>query len=180
MRERPTARVVLLDGEDRILLMRGRLPDAPEGPDFWFTVGGGLEPGESLEDAARREAYEETGLCDLVLGPVVWRDETILRDEHLEPLLFRQRYVLARTAGGALSRAGWQALEHALVDELRWWTLAELRVTTETVYPLGLAELLADVLAGRVASEPLLIATPEGPVRPIPRADPALRTHQNR
>ena len=169
MRERPTARVVLLDGEDRLLLMRGRLPDAPEGPDFWFTVGGGLEPGETLEEGALREAREETGLTDLVLGPVVWRDETILRDATLIPHRFRQRYIVARTAGGELSRAGWQALEHRLIDELRWWTLEELRATTDTVYPIGLAELLADVLAGRIAVEPLLIATPEGPVRPIPR-----------
>ena len=169
MRERPTARVVLLDPDDRVLLMRGRLPDAPDGPDFWFTVGGGLEPGETLEAAALREAREETGLTDVALGPVVWRDEVILRDETLEPALFRQRYIVARTAGGALSKTGWQALERRLVDELRWWTLAELQTTTDTVYPIGLAALLADVLAGRLAPEPLLIATPDGPVRPVPR-----------
>jgi ADP-ribose pyrophosphatase YjhB (NUDIX family) len=170
MRERLTARVVLLDQEDRLLLMRGRLPDAPEGPDFWFTVGGGLEPGETLEAAALRETLEETGLADVVLGPVVWTDETVLRDGDLEPRHFRQRYILARTEGGALSRAGWQALEHKLVDELRWWTLEELRATADTVYPIGLGELLADVLAGRIAPEPLVIATLEGPVRPVPKA----------
>ena len=169
MRERLTARVLLFDPEDRLLLMRGRLPDAPQGPDFWFTVGGGLEDGESLEAAALREAQEETGLADVELGPVLWRDETILSDADLTPRLFKQRYVLARTTGGPLSRAGWQALEHELVDEMRWWSLDELRATADTVYPIGLAELLVDVLAGRIASEPLLIATVDGPVRPIPR-----------
>ena len=173
MRQRPTARVVLLDGADRVLLMRGRLPDAPQGPDFWFTVGGGVEPGETHEAAALREAQEETGLTDVVLGPVVWRDEIVLRDATLEPALFRQSYFLARSAGGPLSRTGWQALEHELVDELRWWSLEDLQATGDTVYPIGLAELLEDALAGRIASAPLLIATPEGPVQPVPRVAPA-------
>jgi hypothetical protein len=32
----------------------------------------------------------------------------------------------------------------------RWWSVDELRATTEIVYPLGLADLLAELLAGRI------------------------------
>ncbi len=170
MRERLTARVVLLDRQSRILLLKGRLPSSPEGPSFWFTVGGGLEDGEGLAEAAAREVVEETGLTDVVLGPVLWRDEQILEDLHGERRLFRQQYVLGRTAGGPISRVGWLDHEHAFTDDVRWWTLDELRQTRDVVYPAGLAELLTDVLAGHVAAEPLLIATPDGPVRPVPRA----------
>jgi 8-oxo-dGTP pyrophosphatase MutT (NUDIX family) len=162
MRERQTARVVLLDPDDRILLLKGRLPSAPEGPSFWYTVGGGIEAGESLMEAAAREVAEETGLADAVLGPVLWRDEVALHDIEGELRLFRQHYILARTAGGPLSRAGWLPYEHALADDLRWWTLAELRLTDDTVYPEGLADLLADVLAGRIPPEPVLLARPAG------------------
>jgi len=162
MRERLTARVVLLDGAGRILLLKGRLPGDPDGPAFWYTVGGGVEDGESLFEAAAREIVEETGLVDAALGPVLWRDEVVLSDVEGERRLFRQHYILARTAGGALSRAGWQAHEHALTDDVRWWTLAELRRTDETLYPPGLAELLADVLAGRLPPEPLVLTRPEG------------------
>jgi len=94
----------------------------------------------------------------------------VLEDLAGERRLFRQSYILARTAGGPISRAGWLDHEHAFTDDVRWWTLDELRALTETVYPIGLAELLADVLAGHIPSEPLLVATPEGPVRPPPRA----------
>ena len=160
---RPTARVVLLDPDNRLLLMRGRLPSEPDGPSFWFTVGGGLEPGESLFEGAAREVREETGLMDVALGPVIWRDEIVLPDPDGRPQLLRQEYILARTGGGELSRAGWRQLEHDFVDDLRWWTLAELRQTGERLYPEGLAELMADVLAGRIATPPLVIArTPAG------------------
>jgi 8-oxo-dGTP diphosphatase len=168
-RERRTARVLLLDPQNRILLMRGRLPGDPQAPHVWFTVGGGVEPGEGVLEAAAREIVEETGLADAQLGPVVWTGEAMLHDRKRRPVHFRESFVVAWTKGGDLSREGWQALEREFVDEVRWWTLAELRATAETVYPEGLAELLPDVLGGHFAPDPLVIRTLAGPVRPIPR-----------
>jgi hypothetical protein len=56
-----------------------------------------------------------------------------------------------------LSRAGWQPHEHALTDDMRWWTLDELRLTQEPVFPEMIADLLPDVLAGVVGAVPLVI-----------------------
>ncbi|HEY1751848.1 MAG TPA: NUDIX domain-containing protein [Caulobacteraceae bacterium] len=170
MRERRTARVLLLDPEGRILLMRGRLPGDPAAPSVWFTVGGGMEPGESVVEAAAREIVEETGLTDARLGPIVWTSEAMLHDRKRRPVHFRESYVVAYTAGGDLSRAGWQPLEREFVDDVRWWTLGELQLTGEPVYPEGLAALLPEVLAGRFAAEPLVIRTLDGPVSPAPKA----------
>lgn len=170
MRERLTARVLLLDPDGRILLMKGRLPGRPDGPAVWYSIGGGVEDGETVLEAAAREIVEETGLTDAVLGQTVWRDEVILRDVARQQRLFKQYYVVARTAGGDPSRDGWLPHEHLLTDDMRWWTLGELQITDDTVYPLGMTVLLADVLAGRIAPEPLLICTPDGPVDPLPRA----------
>jgi 8-oxo-dGTP diphosphatase len=169
MRERLTARVLLLDPDGRILLMKGRLPGRPDGPAFWYSIGGGVEDGETVLEAAAREIIEETGLTDAVLGHTVWRDEVILHDIDRQKRLFKQYYVVARTAGGDPSRDGWLPHEHQLTDDMRWWTLGELQITDDTVYPLGMTVLLADVLAGRIAPEPLLICTPDGPVDPLPR-----------
>jgi 8-oxo-dGTP pyrophosphatase MutT (NUDIX family) len=174
MRERLTARALLFDPEDRILLMKGRLPGNPSGPAFWFTIGGEREPGEGVLETAAREIVEETGLTDAELGPVVWTSEALIAfGEAGETLHFKEAYVVARTQGGALSRAGWMPGEHELIDDLRWWTLEALKLSEETIYPIGLAELLVDVLAGRIPPEPLVVATVDGPVRPIPRVEVA-------
>ncbi len=158
MRERLTARVLLFDPAGRILLMKGRLPSGPDRPGAWFTIGGGAEPGETVSEAAAREIREETGFADARLGPVVWRREGPLDLAGGERVLFKEHYVVAHCAGGEPSRAGWDVVERALIDDIRWWTLDELSACEEAVHPVGLADLLPDILAGRYPAEPLEIA----------------------
>lgn len=58
---RHTGRVIPLDEHDRALLMHGIEPRRPDQP-FWFTIGGGVEEGETERQAAARELFEETGI----------------------------------------------------------------------------------------------------------------------
>ena len=150
-RDRPTARVLLLDPDDRILLMKGRLPSNPSAPGVWFTVGGGVEPGETFLQAAAREIVEETGLEDFVLDRVVWRSEQILRDRKQRPVRFIEHFILARSAGGEPSRDGWQALEREFVDDIRWWALKDLADCADPVFPRDLVVRLRRLLAGEPA-----------------------------
>jgi 8-oxo-dGTP pyrophosphatase MutT (NUDIX family) len=59
---RNTARVLPVDREGRVLLLHGWDPLRPEDP-FWFTIGGAVEPGETLPEAAARELREEAGIA---------------------------------------------------------------------------------------------------------------------
>jgi len=58
----------------------------------WQAVGGRLEKGEKLEDGLRREASEETGITDLVIGKVIHVDEWFAKPEgelkHIVALFF--------------------------------------------------------------------------------------------
>jgi 8-oxo-dGTP pyrophosphatase MutT (NUDIX family) len=153
MRERLTARILLLDPQGRILLMKGRLPSDPDAPGAWFTVGGGVEPGESLAEAALREIREETGFRDASVGPVLWEGEQIHHDRKGRPVRVRESFMLARCAGGEPARDGWQALEREFVDDIRWWTHAELAACVEPVFPADLARRLGDVLSCESSSE---------------------------
>jgi len=157
MRERITVRVLLFDPDGRILLMKGRLPSRPNGPGAWFTVGGGAEPGESLEACARREIAEETGFAEIELGPAVWRREGAGALVEGEAALFLETYFVARCSGGEPGRDGWMAHEHDLIDDIRWWTVDQVLAARELIYPERLAELLPEIAAGRYPAEPLEI-----------------------
>jgi 8-oxo-dGTP pyrophosphatase MutT (NUDIX family) len=58
LRLRDAARAVVLDPEERVLLVRFEFPRRRG----WATPGGGIDPGESDEAAIRRELAKETGL----------------------------------------------------------------------------------------------------------------------
>ena len=76
---RTAARVVLLDRDGHVLLLQAADPaDASKGH-WWEIPGGGMDPGESSEAAARRELYEETGITEAEIGPCVWTQHARFR-----------------------------------------------------------------------------------------------------
>lgn len=160
MIDRPTARVILLDPDDRVLLFKSEAdsildPDIPAGvvqPSvFWSTPGGGVEPGESFEDAALRELWEETGIGDAILGPVVMEREKVFLVRG-ESYAVRERIFLARTTVTEVSLDNLEDGERADYRGHRWWTAAELLETDETVFPDGLVARIGGIIseAGRV------------------------------
>jgi 8-oxo-dGTP diphosphatase len=104
------AALVIHDG--RVLLIRrGQAPDAGE----WSIPGGGVELGEAIEDALRREVREETGL-EIAVGDFLEIYQRVDRDAdgavrfHFVVLDYRCTVI-----GGAL-RAGDDAADAAWVD----------------------------------------------------------------
>lgn len=151
---RPSGRVILLDLEDRILLFTVDQRDAETGKPFWFTPGGGVEAGESPEETARRELFEETGLSDVPLGPCVWVHEHTWTWNG-RAIRSIDYYHLCRTEVVDVSAAFRTDLEQEGGLAHRWWTLAEMMVTTDLFAPRHLVSLLGPLLAGDVPPTPL-------------------------
>ncbi|HEV2087542.1 MAG TPA: NUDIX domain-containing protein [Cryptosporangiaceae bacterium] len=147
---RLASRVLLLDPDDRVLLLRGWDPADPAAGHWWITPGGGLEDGEDPVAGARREVYEETGLrldADQLAGPVY--EHSVEFSFHGRLFRQRQGYYVARCAPWTFDRSNFTVLEQAALGEARWWSLAELRETTETVFPAVLPDLLTELVGER-------------------------------
>jgi 8-oxo-dGTP pyrophosphatase MutT (NUDIX family) len=153
--ERTSARVLLIDDAGRVLLVHGLDPSEPEKGSWHFPVGGGVEDGESLEQAARREVIEETGISDIHLGPHIWNRE--VEFPFLEDLWLvqQERYFVARTSTTELDDSGFTELERRQIVGLRWWTAADLAATADIVYPTALKTALADLVRGIYPAQPI-------------------------
>lgn len=153
---RPTARVILLDDDGRTLLFSAADLDGATRRPFWFPPGGGLEHGETHEQAALREVFEETGIRLPALGPCIWlrthlwrhRDTWYVSDE---------RYFVADCPGGDVSRDGWTDLEMQVIRECRWWTHAAIHTSPDVFVPRQLDALLPALLRRDLPAEPFVV-----------------------
>ena len=139
---RQGVRAVVLDVDDRILLVKFRFPDRS----FWSTPGGGIELGETLEIAIRRELREEVGLAEVDLGPVIWqRTHEFEADEYSGQY---EIFFLVRTSASLVepSFSEQELMAENLVGS-RWWSVREIREATDEGFsPARLASLLEELL----------------------------------
>lgn len=144
--------MILLDPDGRVLLARGHDVDRPE-RSWWFTIGGGIEEGESDLAAAVREAREETGLVlepGSLVGPVVTRSAVFdfARATCRQDEVFYLARLGAEAFSWRLDRAGWTDVEHEFLDEMRWWSADDLRRVEIETFPAELPDLVEALAAG--------------------------------
>jgi 8-oxo-dGTP pyrophosphatase MutT (NUDIX family) len=153
--ERRAARVLLIDDQDRVLLFEGFDPEVPD-VRFWFTAGGEMEPGESLEEAARRELREETGCTTAELGPAVWTRPTEFSFNG-QAYASDETFFLVRVPSHDVDTSGFVEIERQSIVGHRWWTVAELVATDDVVYPARFGELLTALLSHGAPTTPVAL-----------------------
>jgi len=150
--ERSAVRAIVITPEHEVLLSRIRLPGRDDS--FWITPGGGLELGEDTERGLRRELVEELGLERFDLGPLVWlRQHTFsfegrrIRQHERYHVVHVPRFMPRMT----------DPIEARVLQEFRWWPLAELPNAREPLTPRNLAGIILDYLAHGAPTAPLEI-----------------------
>lgn len=140
-RIRRAARLIVLDPQGRVLLFRFDVADRPP---FWVTAGGECEEGESFEEAARRELYEETGIR-AAPGPQIARTTPEFITVEGEPIQADERYFLVRVATSAIETSGHTELERQVMTQHRWFGCHELGDWPEAIFPETLGSIIASL-----------------------------------
>lgn len=155
---RQAVRGLLIDPTDRIALVQLDYPATNW--IGWVLPGGGIEPGEDLDAALRRELVEETGATaeTAFIGPVLWYRR------HHNPALIpgydgqEETVLLVPCHSFELIPAfSPEELAAENIAQVRWWTLDELRTTNEVVRPDGLVGLIESALEHGAPTEPPLL-----------------------
>jgi 8-oxo-dGTP pyrophosphatase MutT (NUDIX family) len=151
---RPTARLFVLDPDNRVLLFSS---GDPTGRTWWFTPGGGVHRGETVASAAVRELAEETGFAytEDELGPVVATSMTRWPRDDGRMFLSAHTFFLVRVPHPELNTDGQEEFERSYITGHRWWALDELRAATDEIYPPDIADTIDALLRSDVIDRPL-------------------------
>lgn len=151
---RTTARVLPVRPDGKVLLLHGWDPLKPQTP-YWFTIGGGVEAGETVVEAASRELREEVGIHLPVesLGTPV-ATNTIEFEWGGCPIIQHQTFFAVGVDGVDVTFVNQEQLELETISAHGWWYGDDLEATGQAAHVTipGLLRQAADAITLRRAS----------------------------
>ena len=138
VKHRETARIMLIDEENRIFLLKTHFDPEVGLPPRWLTPGGGIDSGESTLQAAVRELYEETGMTvspEDLGEPVLVASGRWDWADGLNYHTYTDTIYELKVQNFQPDTSGFTQDELRDILEYRWWTLEEILGSKEPLAP---------------------------------------------
>lgn len=157
MKIRCSARAVLLDEMNRVLLIKFLFNEIRGRKILWVTPGGGLEEEESYKDCVIREVFEETGIKLKRIGPWIWTREVVFKGEE-DSFISYERYFLVCVNNSNISLSGLSKKEQQSFYDIKWWSIRELMDSDEHFGPPDIGKLVFNIVNGEIPKKPIRIS----------------------
>ncbi|MBU3156867.1 NUDIX hydrolase [Clostridium estertheticum] len=156
MNIRKSARAILINNKNKVLLFRFKFENIKGENVLWVTPGGGVEEGENFEQALKRELFEETGLTLNSVGPWIWTKEVIFEGKEKDFVSY-ERYYLIKIDNTDISFENMALNEVRTLKGFKWWDINELLSSTEEFFTPQIGKLLLEIIKGNIPNSPIII-----------------------
>lgn len=158
MKVRKSARAIIINEENEVLLFKFIFRDVVGEKVLWVTPGGGLDHHESFKEALLRELEEETGITNFEIGEWLWTREIEIKGKDGNFLSY-ERYYLVHSAkvNNKVNLEKMTENEKGSLLDLRWVSIDQLKkIDKRELAPPDLAKLVENI-SGKSCYYPIAI-----------------------
>ena len=157
MKVRKSSRAIVLNKENEIFLFQYMFDYLEDGKAIWITPGGGLEEGESFEDALKRELFEELGVQITESYPEVYYRNPVYTLKNGKKVQSVEKFFLVRLEEDAFSFEHWSKSEKKRMLAGKWWSREKIEQSDEEFFSKDILRILNELSCGNYPKEPLEI-----------------------
>ncbi|MBP3618905.1 MAG: NUDIX domain-containing protein [Lachnospiraceae bacterium] len=156
MQTRKSSRAIVLNEQNQIFLFRYTFDFFAEKESIWITPGGGLDDGESFEEALKRELFEELGieLSGSDSTPQIYYRFPLYELKSGKTVQSEERFYLVRLDETEFSYAGWTENENKRMTAGKWWSLEKIKQSKEKFFSEDVVEIMERLSEGDIPGEP--------------------------
>lgn len=158
MRIRKSSRAIVLNKKNEIFLFQYMFDYLEDCKAIWITPGGGLEEGESVEDALKRELFEELGVQIKEKCPEVYYRNPVYTLKNGEKVQSVEKFFLVILEDEEFSSERRTESEKKRMLAGKWWSAEEIERSEEAFFSKDVLRILHELSNGNYSDVPLEIA----------------------